>query len=69
MIVLLITEGTENFNFGEVSEPKFDINMLANIPTLFISYAFQSAFFPMYQSLKDKSSKNVIKVTSSSFTF
>ena len=69
MVILLVKEGTENYSFSEVSKPKFTINMLANIPTLFISYGFQSAFFPVYQSLKVKSNANGIKTTIMAFTF
>lgn len=69
MTVLLITEGTDNFSFAEISKPKFDINMLANVPTLFISYGFQSAFFPVYQSLKVKTDSNGVRATAYSFTF
>lgn len=69
MIVLVIKEGTDKFKFGDVSKPKFDINMLANIPTLFVSYAFQSAFFPVFSSLEHKTKANGIKATAMSFTF
>ena len=69
MVVLLIMEGTDNFSFSEISKPKFDLNMMANIPTLFISYGFQSAFFPVFQALKKKTDGNGIKATASSFSF
>lgn len=69
MVILLIKEGTHDFDFGDISKPKFDINMLANIPTLFVSYAFQSAFFPAYTSLKNKTNANGVKATSMSFIF
>jgi amino acid permease len=69
MTVLLIVEGTENFHFGEVSKPKFDLNMLANVPTLFISYGFQSAFFPTFSALKHKTDANGMKATVASFSF
>lgn len=69
MVILLSTEGTQDFNFSEISKPKFNINMLANVPTLFISYGFQSAFFPAYSSLKTKTDANGIKATVMSFVF
>ena len=69
LIILLIVEGTGPFNFGDLSKPKFDLDMLANVPTIFLAYGFQSAFFPAYQSLKEKTDANGIKSTIGSFTF
>lgn len=69
MVILLSTKGTQDFDFSEISKPKFDINMLANVPTLFISYGFQSAFFPAFSSLKVKTDANGLKATVMSFAF
>jgi amino acid permease len=69
MIVLLIMKGTENFSFGEISKPKFNVEMLANVPTIFLAYGFQSAFFPAYSSLKNKTDANGMKATVASFSF
>jgi amino acid permease len=69
MIILLITKGTKDFSLSQVSKPKFNLNMLANVPTLFISYAFQSGFFPAYQGLKNKTDANGIKSVVASLLF
>lgn len=69
MSILLIAEGTGPFDFGDLSKPKFDLETLANVPTIFLAYGFQSAFFPAYTSLKDKTDANGIKTTVGSFTF
>jgi amino acid permease len=69
MIILLITKGTKDFSFSQVSKPKFNLNMLANVPTLFISYGFQPAFFPAYQGLKNKTDANGIKSVVASLLF
>jgi len=44
------------------------MNLLANIPTLILSYGFQSAFFPAYNSLKHKNDRNGMKATFGAFT-
>lgn len=69
MTVLVAVEGTSNFNFAEISKPKFNLEMLANVPTVFLAYGFQSAFFPAYQSLKDKTDAKGMKATVASFSF
>ena len=69
LIVLLISEGAVSFDFEDLSKPKFDLGMLANVPTIFLAYGFQSAFFPAYQSLKEKTDANGIKSTIGSFAF
>lgn len=69
LIVLLITEGTGNFDFKDLSEPKFDLNMVAVVPTILFVYGFQAAFFPAFQSLKEKTNSNGIKATIGAFIF
>lgn len=69
MIILLCVEGTSDFDLADISKPKFNIDMLANIPTIFLSYGFQSAFFPAYQSLQNKTDANGMKSTVASFSF
>ena len=69
MTILLIKDGTGEFDFGDLSKPNFDIEMLANVPTIFLAYGFQSAFFPAYQSLKVKTDANGLKATVASFSF
>lgn len=40
-------------------KPDFgDYTMWANLPTIFLSYAFQTTYFPVYASLKVKTDKN-----------
>ena len=67
--VLLITEGTGHFDFEELSRPKFDLNMIAIIPTVLFVYGFEAAFFPAFQSLKEKTNANGIKATINAFLF
>lgn len=70
MTILLIIEGiSDDFSMSDLSKPKFDLDMLANVPTIFLAYGFQSAFFPAYQSLKTKTDANGMKATISSFVF
>jgi len=70
MIILVLTKGTsDSYNFTVISKPKFSIKMVANIPTIFLAYGFQSAFFPAYSSLKNKTDANGMKATIASFTF
>lgn len=69
MVILLIKDGTGEFDFADLSKPKFDFDMLANVPTIFLAYGFQSAFFPAYQSIKDKTDKKGMQATVASFTF
>ena len=53
MILLLLIDGIGDFDFEEISRPKFDVQMFANIPTVFLSYGFQTSFFPAFQSLTE----------------
>jgi amino acid permease len=43
--------------------PEFDVKLLASLPTIMLAYAFQTAFFPVYESLKYKSYANGIKMS------
>ena len=58
----------EDISDYNMSKIHFDMKLLANIPTLILSYGFQSAFFPAYNSLKHKNDKNGMKATIGSFT-
>lgn len=58
-------EDISDYNMSEIN---FDIKLLANIPTLMLSYGFQSAFFPAYNSLKVKNDRNAMKAVLGSFT-
>lgn len=69
MTILLIKDGTGDFNFSDLSKPKFTVDTLANVPTIFLAYGFQSAFFPAYSSLKEKTDANGMKATIASFSF
>ena len=53
-----------DFNMSKIN---FGMNFVANIPTLILSYGFQPAFFPAFNSLKEKTDKNGIKATLFSF--
>lgn len=59
-------EGEDISNY-DMSEVHFNMKLLANIPTLLLSYGFQSAFFPAYNSLKVKTDGNIMKATVLSF--
>lgn len=43
--------------------------MLANIPTILLSYAFQSAFFPAFESLSNKTDKKGLLASGLSMGF
>lgn len=42
---------------------------MANVPTILVAYAFQTAFFPVYESLKEKNDKSGIIVAMSASLF
>jgi amino acid permease len=58
-------EDTSDYNMSKIH---WNIDLLANIPTLILSYSFQSAFFPAYNSLKQKNDRNGMKATFGAFT-
>lgn len=67
--VKLVIDGTSDISFEEVQKPQWGIELIANVPTIFLSYAFQCAFFPAYQALKNKNDAKGIKLTVYAFVF
>ena len=69
MTLLLLIDGVGDFDYEEISRPKFDVEMFANIPTVFLAYGFQTSFFPAFQSLNERSNKNGMIVSIFSLGF
>ena len=53
-------EDVSDFNMSKIN---FSTKLLANIPTLILSYGFQSAFLSAFNSLKQKTDRNGMKAT------
>ena len=49
--------------------PEWGVDLVGTIPTVLLAYAFQTAFFPVYESLKDKTYANGIKISIASMLF
>ena len=65
-IIILVTEFLEGhkgkISAHELEYPKLNMELLANIPIIFLAYSFQAGFFPAYESLQEKTDANGLKV-------
>lgn len=55
--------GPVDTSFDELWLTTFDMHFVSSLSTAFVAFAFQSAFFPIFNSLKEKSYKNGMKFT------
>ena len=51
LFIKLVTGTKADTSEIDFVKPEFSMTLLANIPTIFLAYAFQTAFFPVFESL------------------
>ncbi|CAI2364723.1 unnamed protein product [Moneuplotes crassus] len=59
----------QNINWNKLMKPEFDNEFFASLSTPLVAYGFQSAFFPVYNSLKEKNYTQGIISTILAMTF
>ena len=67
LFIKLVTGTSADTSDIDFVKPSFSMSLLANIPTIFLAYGFQTAFFPVFESLKERTERNGIKITLMSF--
>ena len=69
IVLMVILRATERLSYDEDTEPhkfydfKIDKDFLSSLSTALVAYGFQSAFFPIYNSLKVQTYKNAMSFT------
>lgn len=73
LFILKVVDGSKlgdvSTDFDELWLTNFDMNFISSLSTAFVAYGFQSAFFPIFNSLKKDPRDSVMYMKGMKFTF